>query len=170
MSERSGELSMGHLLSSTVKVSICRSGTSRYKSQVKTSYSTCIYTLSCALRHRTSSLNWGGFQRYHVCYSNRPHLLAEVGSGAVTCPMPLDLASRLRWTPVLSRVLWLWTSPPGWVRLWRCHVSYDSGPRLPAKLGSDAATCPAPGPRLPSEVGSGATTYTWLPVSRVPRA
>jgi hypothetical protein len=71
-----------------------------------------------------------------------PRLPVEVGSGAATCPLDLDLTSRLRWAPVLPRVPWLWTSPLGRGGLRRCHVSYGSGPRLPAKVSSDAATCP----------------------------
>jgi hypothetical protein len=69
-------------------------GTPTYKSQVKTSCMVCIYTLPRALQFWTSPP-------------------AEVGSGAATCPMALDLASRLRWAPALPHVLWLRTSPPG---------------------------------------------------------
>jgi hypothetical protein len=36
-----------------------------------------------------------------VSYGSEPHLSAEVGSGAATCPMAPDLATRLRWAPVL---------------------------------------------------------------------
>jgi hypothetical protein len=42
----------------------------------------------------------------------------------------------------LSRVLWLQISPPDWGGLQRCHMSYDSGPQLPAEVGSDAAMSP----------------------------
>jgi hypothetical protein len=68
------------------------------------------------------------------------------------CPMASDLASRLRWAPVLPHVLWLRTSPPGCGGFRRCHVSYGSGLCLPAEVGSAAATCPtAPcGPRTSS--------------------
>jgi hypothetical protein len=62
----------------------------------------------------------------HVSYGFEPRLPAEVGSGSATCPMAPDLASRLRWAPVLPHVLWLWTSPPSWGGLWRCHVSRGS--------------------------------------------
>jgi hypothetical protein len=77
----------------------------------------------------------------HVTYGSGPRFLAEVGSGAVTCPMSLDLASRLRWAPVLPCALWLRTSPPSWGGLQRCHVSYGSRPCLPAEVGSGAAKC-----------------------------
>jgi hypothetical protein len=58
-----------------------------------------------------------------VPYGSEPHLPVEVGSGVATCPMALELASRLRWAPALPRVLWLRSSPPGLV-------------------GSGAVTCP----------------------------
>jgi hypothetical protein len=61
-----------------------------------------------------------------VYYGSGPRLPAEVGSGAAMYPMAPDLASRLRWAPVLPRVLYLQTSPPDWGRLWRCHVSHCS--------------------------------------------
>jgi hypothetical protein len=50
--------------------------------------------------------------RYHMPYSSRPCPPTEIGSGTAMCPMTLDLASRLRWTPVLPRVIWIRTSPP----------------------------------------------------------
>jgi hypothetical protein len=40
-----------------------------------------------------------------VPYDSGPRLPAEVGSNAATCPMAPDLASRLRWVPVLPHVL-----------------------------------------------------------------
>jgi hypothetical protein len=42
-----------------------------------------------------------------VSYGSGPRLSVEVGSDVVTCPMALDIASRLRWVPTLPRVLWL---------------------------------------------------------------
>jgi hypothetical protein len=75
---------------------------------------------------RTSPLDWGGLRRCHVYYGSRPRLPSGVGSGAATCPMTLDLPSRLRWAPMLSCVLWLRTSPPGWGGLRCCHVSRGS--------------------------------------------
>jgi hypothetical protein len=41
----------------------------------------------------------------------------------------------------LQRVLWLRTSPSGWGGFQRCHVLYGSEPRIPAEVGSSAATC-----------------------------
>jgi hypothetical protein len=75
-----------------------------------------------------------------------------VGSGIVTCLMAPELASRLRWAPVLSRVLCLWTLPPDWGGLRRCHVACGSGPHLLTGAGSGAGTCPtAPcGPQVSS--------------------
>jgi hypothetical protein len=93
------------------------------------------------LMPRTSPFGWGGLWRCHVPRDFGPHLHAEVGSGATTCPKAPDLASRLRWTPALPCVIWLWTSPPGWGGLWCCHVSYSSGSRLPTEVGSSAAMC-----------------------------
>jgi hypothetical protein len=55
-------------------------------------------------------------------YDFRHRLSTEVGSGADTCPMSLDLASRLRRALVLP-------------------VCYGSGPRLPGEVGSGAVTC-----------------------------
>jgi hypothetical protein len=40
----------------------------------------------------------------HVPYSSRPRLPIEVGSGAATCSMALDLTSRFRWALMLSCV------------------------------------------------------------------
>jgi hypothetical protein len=78
--------------------------------------------LSRALQFRISSSAWGELRRCHVSYDSEPRLPAEVGSDAATCPMSLDHASSVRWTPAQSRVLCLWTSPPGWGGLRRCHV------------------------------------------------
>jgi hypothetical protein len=61
-----------------------------------------------------------------VYYSSGPHLPTEVGSNAATCHTVPDLTSQLRWAPVLLRVLWLQTSPPGRGGLWHCHVSRGS--------------------------------------------
>jgi hypothetical protein len=100
--------------------------------------------------------------RYHVSCSFGPHLPAEVGSGATTCPAAPDHASLLRWASALPRVPQLWTLPPWWGELRCCHVSYDSRlclperrdlvlplvPRLEAlpswEGSSGAATCPTP--------------------------
>jgi hypothetical protein len=40
-----------------------------------------------------------------VSYGFEPHLPAEVGSGAATCPVAPDIASRLRWALALPCVL-----------------------------------------------------------------
>jgi hypothetical protein len=77
-----------------------------------------------------------------VSYGSGPRLSTEVGSNAATCPMTLDLTSQLRWAPALPHVLWLQTSPLTRGELWCCHMSYDSGPRLPDEVGSSAAVCP----------------------------
>jgi hypothetical protein len=61
-----------------------------------------------------------------MSYGLGPRLLAEVGFGAATCPMASDLASRSRWAPALSCILWLWTSPSGCGGLRCCHVSRGS--------------------------------------------
>jgi hypothetical protein len=55
--------------------------------------------------------------------------------------MAPDLASRLRWAPTLPRVFWLQISPPDCGGLRRYHVSYVSGPRLLAEVGSGTAMC-----------------------------
>jgi hypothetical protein len=94
-----------------------------------------------ALWLQTSPPYWDGLRCCHVSNGSGPRLPVEVGSDAATCPATPDLASRLRWVPTLPRVLWLWTSPPSSGGLWRWHVSYGSGPRLPAEVSSDAAKC-----------------------------
>jgi hypothetical protein len=78
-----------------------------------------------------------------VSYDSRRRLPAEMGSCAAMCPAALDLASRLRWTPTLPRVLWLRTSPPSRGGLQHCHMSNGSGPRLRPEVGSGTAMCPA---------------------------
>jgi hypothetical protein len=124
----------------------CRPGTPAYKIQVKTSSRTCIYMLSCVIWLRTSPLCWDDLQHCHVSYSSGPRLTAEVGSGTAMCPVAPDLTSRLMQAPSLLCVLWLRTSPPNQGGLRRCHVSYDSGPHLPARASSGAVICPmAPG-------------------------
>jgi hypothetical protein len=64
-----------------------------------------------------------------------------MGTGAATRSVAPDLTSLPRWALVLPCVIWLQTLPtcPGGLR--RCHMSYGSGPRLPAEEGSGAATC-----------------------------
>jgi hypothetical protein len=84
----------------------------------------------------------GELRRCHVSYDSGPCLPVEVGSDAAMCHIISDLASRQRWTPILPRVLWLRTYPPGRGGHRRCHMSYDSGPLLSTEVGSDAAKCP----------------------------
>jgi hypothetical protein len=61
---------------------------------------------------------------------------------AVMCPTAPDLTSLQMRVPVLPRVLQPRTSPTNRGGLRRCHVTYGSGPCLPAELGSGAAMCP----------------------------
>jgi hypothetical protein len=98
--------SMKHLTLQPLLVP-CRPDTPTYKPQVKISCRTCIHTLPRVLWLRISPPSWGGLRRCHVPYGSGPRLPAEVDSSAATCPMALDLASRLRWAPVLPRALWL---------------------------------------------------------------
>jgi hypothetical protein len=65
-------------------------------------------------------------------YGSGPCLPAEMGSGTVTCPMALDLASRLRWAPVLPRVPWLQIPPSTEVTssAATCHMALDITSRL----------------------------------------
>jgi hypothetical protein len=53
-------------------------------------------TLSRVPRSRTSPPCRGGLQRCHVSYGPGPRFLAEVSSGAATCPVAPDPASLLR--------------------------------------------------------------------------
>jgi hypothetical protein len=99
-------------------------------------------TLSRIIRLWISPLGRGGFQCCHVSYSSEARLSAEVGSDAATYPTALDLTSRLRWDPSLPQVLRLWTSPPDWDGLRRCHVPYGSKPHLLAEVGSSVTMCP----------------------------
>jgi hypothetical protein len=71
---------------------------------------------------------------------HRTHLLAREGFSVVTCPMASDSTSLLRRASVLPHALRLWTLPPCSRGLQRCHVPHSSGPRLPAREGSGAAT------------------------------
>jgi hypothetical protein len=100
------------------------------------------FTLSRVIRLWISPPARGGFRCCHVSYSSEARLSAEVGSDAATYPTAPDLASRLRWDPSLPRVLRLWTSPPDWGGLRRCHVPYGSKPRLLAEVSSGVTMCP----------------------------
>jgi hypothetical protein len=59
-----------------------------------------------------------------------------------SCPTAPDPTSLLRWAPTLSRALQLWTLPPYRGGLWRYHMSYGFGSRIPAEVGSGTTTCP----------------------------
>jgi hypothetical protein len=106
------------------------------------SYLRWALVLPCVLWLRTSPPSRGGLQCCHVSYGSGPRLPTELGSSAAICPIALDLASQLMWALTLPYILWLWTSPHSWGGLHRCNMSYGSGPRLPAEVGSGAATCP----------------------------
>jgi hypothetical protein len=83
----------------------------------------------------------GATTRCHMSRSLGPRLPTK-GSGVATCPAAPNLASLSRTAPVLPHVPWLRTSPPCQGGLRYCHVSHGSGPCLPVKEGSSAATCP----------------------------
>jgi hypothetical protein len=89
-----------------------RSGTCTYKLQVKISSRTCIHVLPRALRLWISPPCQGGLWCCHVFYGSRPRFPIEVDSCAATCPVTLNLASRLRWAPALRLVVCcgLWAS------------------------------------------------------------
>jgi hypothetical protein len=66
-------------------------------------------------------------------------------------PIVPDPAFQPRWALASSRVQWFQILPPCSRGLRRCYVSRGSGPRLPAREGSGAATCtiaPDPTSRL----------------------
>jgi hypothetical protein len=162
---------------------------SLYTSQVQINYRACIHIVTCltasdltsqlrwaillprVLWLWTSPPSWGRLWCCQVSYDSGPRLQAEVDTDAITCPMAPDITSRLGWTPVLPRVIWLWISPLGRGGLWCCHVSYGSGPHLPAEMGYGAATCPV-GPYEP-RASSIKKSLTCLPVqlgTHVPNA
>jgi hypothetical protein len=91
---------------------------------------------------RTSPPCCGELWCCHVAHGPRPHLLAELSSGAATRSSALDLASLPRWALVLPCAPQLWTSPTCRGGLWRCHVALASPPR---------------------EESSGATMYSMAP-------
>jgi hypothetical protein len=74
--------------------------------------------------------------------SSGPHLPAEAGSSATTCPTAPNLASLSGWVLALPHVLYLRASPPGQGGLRCCRVSHGSRPRLTTGVGSGAATWP----------------------------
>jgi hypothetical protein len=123
---------------------------------------TCIHALPRTLRLRTSPPYQGGLRRCHMSSGSGPHLPTEVGSGAVMCPMALDLTSRLRWVPPSPRALWLWIPPLYRGGFWCCHVSHGSQLVVGLKYKKGLAGLPM---QLSSRV-SKTRTY----VSKVPDA
>jgi hypothetical protein len=91
---------------------------------------------------RTLPPRSGGLRCCHVSHGFRPYLPAQEGSDAAMCPTALDPASLLRRVPALSCVPRLRTQRPYSGGFQRCHVPHGFGPCLPARVGSDAATCP----------------------------
>jgi hypothetical protein len=107
--------------------------------------------------------------RRHMSCSTRSYLPAEVGSGAVTCPMALEPTFQQRWAQTSPSIH---GSGPAWWAL-ECHVSCSTGSCLPTEVGSQATTClAAPGPIscLPINVGSNVTTCIMAPDPAPPPA
>jgi hypothetical protein len=99
----------------------------------------------------------------HISCSFGPHLPAEVGFDATTCPTTPDLASLLRWASALPRVPQLRTLPPWWGELRCCHVSHGSGLCIPERGAPVLSRVPQLG-ALPSWEGSfGASTCLTAP-------
>jgi hypothetical protein len=127
----------------------CRPGTSSYNLQAKIRRRACIHALPRAMRLRTLPPYLGRRRHYHVHHGTRPLLPAREGSGAATCRMASDPTSLFRNAPMLSHVTWLRTPPPSSGGLRCYHMPHDFEPRLPAREGSSAVTCPVTlgGPR-----------------------
>jgi hypothetical protein len=68
---------------------------------------TCIHMLPHTLYLRTTPPCRGELRRCHVSRDFGPHLIAEESSDVATCPSAPDLASLLRWAPMVPRVPWL---------------------------------------------------------------
>jgi hypothetical protein len=98
--------------------------------------------LSRVARLRTPPPCSVGLQCYHVPHGFGPRLPARKGSSATTCHMTSDLTTLLWRAPILPRVTRLRTPPPSSGGLWCCHLSHGYGPRLAAREGSGAVTCP----------------------------
>jgi hypothetical protein len=94
------------------------------------------------LRLRILPPNSGGLRCCHVSDGFGSCLPTQEGSGAATCPMTLDHASLLGRAPTLPHVPRLCILPTcsGGHRCW--HMSHGTGPYLPVREGSDAATSP----------------------------
>jgi hypothetical protein len=78
----------------------------------------------------------------HVARNSISRLLAQEGTGAVTCSTALNPATQYGRAPVLPRVPQLQTPPPSSGGLWCFCVSRGSGSCLLMQEGSGAATCP----------------------------
>jgi hypothetical protein len=97
-----------------------------------------------------------------MSYIVGPYLPAQEGSDAATYPVPPDPTSLLGRASAQSRVPCLRILPSYSEGLRHCHVSHGSRSCLPAREGSDAATCPT-APDHASLIGMA------LALPRVPR-
>jgi hypothetical protein len=97
-----------------------------------------------------------------MSYIVRPYLPAREVSDAAMCLVALDPVSLLRRAPALPRIPCLQILPHCSEGLRHCHVSHGSRSCLPAREGSDAATCPT-APDHASLIGMA------LALARVPR-
>jgi hypothetical protein len=102
--------------------------------------------------HSLSRGGPGGHCRYPVDRVP-PHTSSKSRRGKACIRTPPQgpqlriLPPGMGWASALLCVPQHRTLPPNTEGLWRCHVSYSSGPRLPARQGSGAAMCPtAQGP------------------------
>jgi hypothetical protein len=75
---------------------------------------------------KSSQGAWCTTTRCHVSSNFGPCLPVEEGSGATMYLEAPDPASSLRRALVLLHVPWLWTPPPHWGGLHRCHASHGS--------------------------------------------
>jgi hypothetical protein len=66
-----------------------------------------------------------------------------VDFSVITCLTALNLTSLLRCASVLPCVPQLWTLPPYWGALWRCHVSLSFRSYLLTEVRSGAVMCPS---------------------------
>jgi hypothetical protein len=92
-------------------VSIVHIRYSVYMLQDKTRRSSTCYHMPYSFEPR--HLCQCGLQRCHVSSGSGPRHPVKVGSDAITCPVAPDHTTLLRWAPMLPRVQWLRTSPPG---------------------------------------------------------
>jgi hypothetical protein len=80
---------------------------------------------------------------YHMPYNSGSCLPAWEGSGAAMCLTAPDPSSLLGKALALPHAPQLQTPPPCSGGIQRCHVPCGSGLCLPAREGSNAATCTA---------------------------